>query len=110
LTLQEFRKLVRSEFGGDLRYMTPANAREFLVRVQGSPVANGDRILLNEPEQTYEGIVRSYLADALELPAEQAVIRLWLFSLELASASVNEMEEEKFQKLFARLSALEGDG
>ncbi|HEU4754674.1 MAG TPA: hypothetical protein VFU47_16315 [Armatimonadota bacterium] len=109
MTLQEFRKLVRKEFGGDLRYMTPANAREFLDRVQDEPLTARGRILLNEPEHTYEGIVRSYLSDALELPSDQAVIRLWLFCLELASSSVAEMEEEKFQKLFARLSSLDGD-
>lgn len=110
MTLQDFRKLVRKEFGGDLRYMTPANVSDFLIRVQsrveaGEP-SNG-RIVLDEPEHTYEGIVRDFLWQALELPPEQAVIRLWLYSLELTQVSINELEESKFERLFARMAAAE---
>jgi hypothetical protein len=107
VTLQEFRTLVRREFGGDLRNMTPANVRQFLNRVQprvdgaGSP---GQRVHLDETESTYEGIVRDFLGQALDMPSDQAVIHLWLFCLELASSSITEVEEEKFRKLFARMS------
>src|SRR3569833_2221368 len=101
--------MVRSEFGRDLQYMTPANVREFLDRVQprmeaGNHVPN-HRIHLNEPEQTYEGIVRDFLVQVLDMPADQAVIRLWLYSLELTIASVSEVEAEKFRALFAQIAS-----
>jgi len=111
VTLPEFRNLVRQEFGGDLRYMTPANVRDFLDRihpqVDGS-FTPGDRIYLNEPEGSYEAIVRDFLRQVLEMSSDQAAIRLWLYSLEMAVAGVSEIEAEKFQRLFAELGA--GDG
>lgn len=105
MTLQEFRKLVRKEFGGDLSYMTPANVREFLDLVQPrvDDYTPRGRIHLNEPENTYEGILRDFLRKVLEMPPEEAVIRLWLYSLEMTISSVSEVEAEKFQKLFAQL-------
>jgi uncharacterized SAM-dependent methyltransferase len=113
VTLQEFRKLVRREFGGDLGNMTPSNVRDFLDRVQPRFDAPGGvvprRIKLNEPEKTYEAIVRDFLQQVLEMPAEQAVIRLWLYSLEMTIASVSDLEAEKFRHLFAQLSSMEGD-
>ncbi len=111
MTLQDFRKLVRREFGGDLRHMTPANVRDFIDRVQpqvDSGGATGDgsrRVYLNEPVGTYEGILRDFLARTLEMPTDQAIIRLWLYSLELTMASVSDLEEDRFQKLFAALGA-----
>ncbi|MFN3648281.1 MAG: hypothetical protein ACK47B_01770 [Armatimonadota bacterium] len=111
MTLREFRQLVRAEFGGDLRYMTPANVRAFLDRVHDeveAPPGPGERFYLNEPERTYEGILRDFLSQALEMPSDQAVIRLWLYCLELTTASVTEVEAERFRKLFAGLAA--GDG
>lgn len=112
MTLQEFRKLVRTEFGGDLGNMTPSNVREFLDRVQpqvDSPGGLPGRIRLNEPEKTYEAIVRDFLQQVLEMPADQAVIRLWLYSLEMTIASVSDLEAEKFRQLFAQLSSADGD-
>jgi hypothetical protein len=92
--------------------MTPANVREFLDRIEPqveTPYGAARRIQLNEPEQTYEGIVRDFLTKVLEMPADQAVIRLWLYSLELTIANVSDMEAEKFRHLFAQLSSLDGD-
>lgn len=112
VTLQEFRRLVRTEFGGDLGNMTPANVREFLDRVQPSietPSGAAHRIQLNEPEKTYEGIVRDFLKQVLDMPPDQAVIRLWLYCLELTISSVSDVEAEKFRQLFAQLSSLDGD-
>ncbi len=107
MTLPEFRRLVRKEFGGDLRHMTPANVRGFVDRIStsldGEPPAPSRRISLCEPEGTYEAIVRDFLRQALEMPSDQAVIRLWLYSLELTVASVSEVEAEKFHRLFAEL-------
>ncbi len=103
MTLYEFRKLVRSEFGTDLRHMTPANVREFLDRVQNEVDGSGTprRFTLNEPERTYEGILRDFLKSALDMPTDQAVIRLWLYCLELATANLSDLEAERFRELFA---------
>ena len=111
MTLQEFRKLVRGEFGSDLRHMTPANVRDFLDRVQGQVegAASPPGIYyLNEPEHTYEGIVRDFLRQSLELPPDEAVIRLWLYCLELATANLSEVEAERFQSLFAAIGLADG--
>lgn len=112
MTLKDFRKLVRTQFGGDLSRMTPANVREFLDNMQpqvdGSRNPNG-RIQLNEPEGSYEAIVRDFLRSTLDLPTEQAVVVLWLYCLELASASVTDLEAERFRKLFEQVSAADGD-
>jgi hypothetical protein len=42
------------------------------------------------------------------MPSEEAVIRLWLYSLELTIASVSEVEAEKFRTLFAQLAGSDG--
>lgn len=106
MTLDEFRKLVRSQFGADLRHMTPANVREFLdlVHMHESPDVSG-KFYINEPERTFEGIVRDFLRQMLDMPADQAVIRLWLYSLEMTVDSVNEIESGKFERLFAALGS-----
>jgi len=108
MTLPQFRRLVRREFGPDLENMTPANVREFLDRVQpqvDASLAPSARFYLDEPEGTYEGIVRDFLRQVLDMPSDQAVIRLWLYCLEMTISSVSEMEAEKFEKLFAQLTA-----
>jgi hypothetical protein len=109
VTLAQFRRRVQKEFGADLRHMTPANIREFLDRVEteSQQQASGKgrkRVFLNETEKSYEGIVRSFLAQTLEVPPDQAVVKLWLFCLELASAGVNEIEAERFERLFGDTS------
>jgi hypothetical protein len=106
VTLPEFRTLVHKEFGPDLHRMTPANVREFLDRVQGEVPHDdrfGTRFLLNEPERTYEGIIRDFFHRTLEVPTDEAVIRLWLYGLELAISSVTDVEEHRLQKLFAQI-------
>lgn len=112
VTLKDFRKLVRTQFGGDLSRMTPANVREFLdtmqPRVDGSHNPGG-RIHLNEPEGSYEAIVRDFLRSTLDLPTEQAVVVLWLYCLELVSASVSDLEAERFRKLFEQVGTPDAD-
>jgi hypothetical protein len=114
VTLPEFRRLVRKEFGANLQHITPANVREFLDRVQSptpSPPVPGQsqRYLIEETEPTYEAILRDFLRQTLDMPSDQAVIRLWLYSLEMTVASVSEVEAEKFRQLFAELASLDGD-
>lgn len=111
MTLAEFRRLVQKEFGGDFRRMTPANVRQFLDRVQpqvegrdGSPTT----VHLNETESSYEGILRDFFRQVLDMPPDQAVIRLWLYGLEMAIASVSEIEEERLKVLFAGFMSSDG--
>jgi hypothetical protein len=91
--------------------MTPANVREFLDKIQpeveGAPT--GGRYYLNEPEHSYEAILRDFLRQALEMPPEQAVIRLWLHCLEMSIADLSDVEAEKFRRLFAQAGFLEND-
>ena len=111
MTLHTFRQIVRAEFGGDLRRMTPANVREFLDRIQpeveGAPPTG--RYYLNEPEHTYEAILRDFLRQSLEMPPDQAVIRLWLHCLEMSIADLSDVEAEKFHRLFAQAGFVDGD-
>jgi hypothetical protein len=104
VTLEQFRALVCREFGGDLKKMTPANMREFLDRVE--PSVDGETthvspVRLNEPEASYEAIFRDFLRQVLEIPPDQAVIRLWLYCAELGMAGVSDVEADRFRKLFA---------
>lgn len=110
MTFEVFKRLVRREFGTDLHRLTPANAREFLDRLQsqGSVRTLTGKWVIDEKESTYEGIVRDFLSKALEMPLDQAVILLWLYSLEFTTASVTELEQEKFARLFAHLGTGEG--
>ncbi len=111
MTLSAFRQMVRAEFGADLHRMTPANVREFLDRIQLS-AAPGDgprKFVIEEKELTYEGILRDFLAQILEMPPDQAVIRLWLYALEVSSASVVELEGDRLERLFARLGIPGGE-
>jgi hypothetical protein len=113
VTLPEFRRMVRKEFGPNLQHITPANVREFLDRVQtptpAPPGGSGQRYLIEETEPTYEAILRDFLRQTLDMPSDQAVIRLWLYSLEMTVASVSEVEAEKFRQLFAELASTDGD-
>lgn len=89
--------------------MTPANAREFLDRVQPRleeiRALPGSRIHVDEPHGTYEAIQRDFLRQALEAPNDQAIISMWLFCLELVTAGVSDIEAERFEKLFTSVTA-----
>src|SRR5262249_54122612 len=100
MTLAEFRELVRQEFGPDLEHITPANVREFLDRVQSHKPAEGTRFRLNEQETTYEGILRAFFRQVLEVPPEEAIIPLWTLALELAFADLREMIAGQVASLF----------
>ena len=61
MNLEQFRKMVRREFGSDLSNMTPANVREFLDEFQRESRRGGDgRFRLNEKQTSYEAILRDF--------------------------------------------------
>ena len=102
MKLAEFRQLVKSEFGDDLKHATPANVREFLDRFQGEVLSEKvtHRIVIDEHCTTYEENIKDFFAQMLELPPEEAVVGLWALALDLAFASIESQYAEKFASLF----------
>jgi hypothetical protein len=100
MTLEDFRALVRSNFGSELQNMTPANVREFLDDFQRERRRRGDRFHLDEVQTSYEGILRDFFRSVLELPPEEAVIPLWTLALDLAYADLREVIADEVAGLF----------
>lgn len=70
MKLDEFRNLVRSEFGQNLKHATPGNVREFLDRIENEVFSEQvtNRIVLNEPCTSYEEVIKDFFTQMLELP------------------------------------------
>ena len=91
MNLQDFRALVKEEFGEDLRHATPANVRDFVVRLDTeiSGYKPGERIDITSPQvRSYEEAIKSFFAGVLELPCEIAAIQLYTVALDLAFAGI----------------------
>lgn len=102
MKLEEFRKIVRQEFGDGLKHATPANVRDFLDRVQTGVLPDGvaHRIVIDEPCNSYEEIIKDFFAQILELPPDEAVVALWTLALDFAFASIESQYNERFAALF----------
>jgi hypothetical protein len=100
--LDEFRNLVRSEFGQNLKHATPGNVREFLDRIENEVFSEQvtNRIVLNEPCTSYEEVIKDFFTQMLELPPEEAVVGLWALALDLAFASIESQYTDRFSSLF----------
>lgn len=102
MRLQEFRNLVRSEFGDGLKHATPANVREFVDRLEADieldKVTN--RLVLDEPCSSYEEVIKDFFSQILELQPEQAMVALWTLALDLAFATIESQYTEKLATLF----------
>ena len=100
--LDEFRKLVNTEFGDGLKHATPANVREFLDRIETDvlPEKVSNRIVINEPCNSYEEVIKDFFAQILELPPEEAVVALWTLALDLAFGAIESQYAERFASLF----------
>ena len=101
--LQEFRKLVKSEFGDDLKHATPANVREFVDRLQQSDKIMERvpaRIVIDEPCNSYEEVIKDFFSQILELPPDEAMVALWTLALDLAFATIESQYSERFASLF----------
>jgi len=95
LTLAEFRELVRQEFGPKLERATPANVRDFLDRMQlrlHQDAREQQPYVLEEEcrATSYEEIVSDFFSRALDYPAEQSLIMLWLLAFEQHFAMLEE--------------------
>jgi hypothetical protein len=103
--LQEFRNLVKREFGDNLKHATPSNVRDFLDRIETEVLSEKvtHRIVIDEPCTSYEEIIKDFFAQMLELPPEEAVVGLWALALDLAFASIESQYTERFASLFKEM-------
>lgn len=108
MTLEQFRRRVREQFGPGMERATPENVREFLDRMQTelapgaslSPPGGPYELSEAETETSYEAILRSFFSGILDAPSDQAIIQLWLLALELAFADLRDTIEEEISPLF----------
>lgn len=102
----EFRSLVTRTFGPRLERATPANVAQFAARLQDATAprdSEGRYRLVPGGADSYEGAVKQFLVDALELDAEPARQVLWVALLELWFAVIESDAEERFGPLFDEL-------
>lgn len=102
MKLEEFRKLVKAEFGENLKHATPANVREFVDRFEEEILQRvpSHRIVLTEPCTSYEEVIKDFFAKTLELPPEEAMAALWTLALDLAFATIESQYSDRFASLF----------
>lgn len=105
MRLDEFRNLVKNEFGDNLKHATPANVRDFLDRIETEVLSEKvtNRIVIDEPCTSYEAIIKDFFAQMLELPPEEAVVGLWALALDLAFASIESQYTERLASLFKEI-------
>lgn len=105
MKIDEFRKLVKVEFGDGLKHATPANVREFLDRMETDvmPEKFANRIVIDEPCNSYEEVIRDFFSQILEMPPEEAIVALWTLSIYLAFSAIESQYAEKFASLFQDL-------
>ncbi len=102
MKLDEFRKLVRSEFGEGLGHATPANVREFIDDLDSRELVEKmpSRIVLDEPCTSYEEVIKDFFAQVLELPPEEAMIALWTLALDLSFAAIESQYSDRLASMF----------
>ncbi len=105
MKLDEFRSLIRSEFGLGLENATPANVREFLDRMQQEVFQTRlvERIIINETATTYEEVIKDFFTKIMEAPKDEAIIALWSLALDLSFAAIEYQYSERFATLFREL-------
>jgi len=105
--INEFKELVKREFGEHLRHATPANVREFLDRLQAEHFQShlAERIVLDgdEPATSYEEIIKDFFSRILDQPDEDAFITLWTLALDMSFAAVESQFADRFTTLFREL-------
>jgi hypothetical protein len=102
MDIQEFRRLVRHEFGQNLEYATPGNVRDFLDGLSQRQFEGKlkRRIVLNEPKTTYEEILKDFFSRVLDLPQDEAVILLWTMAFEMSFEILQSHLADRFSSLF----------
>lgn len=104
MDIQEFRDVVRAEFGAHLEYATPEHMRRFLHRMN-TQMGSYDRgrtsfaIPTTESAKNYEQVVTDFFARALDMPPEQAMVLLWLFATEMFFSKLGEQYAQELSTL-----------
>lgn len=99
---QQFHEAVQREFGPKMEHVTPANMRKFLSRMYAELTHDCEQhpfIIPQEDATNYEQVVAEFLIHALEMPPEQSVVLLWMFSCELFYARLGEQYEQNMREL-----------
>jgi hypothetical protein len=96
--------MIVAEFGPSMEHATPANVRKFMERMHAdfaqSATAEQTIVIPRENAMNYEQVVAEFFARVLDLPAEQAVILLWIYAGELFYARLGEQYEQEMSNLF----------
>ena len=101
MKIEAFRKLVLEEFGDGLRHATPANVREFANEFECQPLGPiSNRIVINEPCNSYEEVVKDFFLRVLELQPEEAMVALWTMAFDLSFSSIESQYAERLASLF----------
>jgi hypothetical protein len=104
MKLEEFKEVVKQEFGAKLEHATPANVQEFIANFYaGLSGKREGRYEIEERASSYEEIVKDFLAGVLEHPSDDAIILLWLLALELLFAVIEPIERERIGKFLNNL-------
>ena len=102
MELERFRQLVVGEFGEGLERATPANVREFLAALdlENLEAVRRGALVLDEETSTFEEATKAYFRSVLDMPADQAVIRMWALAFELSFAVIETHDGERLSRLF----------
>lgn len=112
MRLKEFRAKVRQAFGDDLHRASPATVRDFLdkihedvhiTRLADALSPEDRRIHVDESAKSYEEVMRTFFADALDLPPEEAVTLLWAVAFDLSYAIIASHDADRIGHLFRGL-------
>ena len=106
MNLVDFKAQVRRAFGEDLHRASPATVRDFLDRLQEDThvglVGDGP-IHLDESAKSYEEVMRTFFAQVLDLPSEEAIMMLWAVAFDLSYAVIESHDAGRIGHLFRGL-------
>jgi len=106
VTLEQFRQQVYAEFGSRLEHATPELMRQFISRMyaelhaSASAVSDQPFIIPEDSASSYEQVVTEFLANALTVNDDQAMILLWLFTAEIYFGGLGDRYTQDFAELF----------
>jgi hypothetical protein len=109
--IDEFKQKLAKALGSSMENATPANVRDFVDQIQVElwreeyphhTTSDGAyRIDTHERvDVSYETLMRRFFVKALSADKEQALIQLWILSLDLAYGGIEEMHSEQMNQLF----------
>lgn len=106
MNLQDFKKKVRAEFGDGLKHATPANVRDFVMRmdIETLELKPGERIDITSSQvRSYEEAIKYFFAGVLQLPCEEALMKLYTVALDLAFVVIESEYADKMSDIFREL-------